>query len=419
MVQQTIDVGTIANDGTGDPLRAAGIKINQNFDEVFAGVESVVFVRSESDFPTPSGGISDLGAKAYWIVSTTEIDISFRLRQTDPRGIIIGLGSVTSSLNFTNTSAVDANYINTLGTGVSIENLILNSPNAPLFDCNGNSVARFSLKDVVLANMTDIGKLDSFLTTLIDSPLIAASVTGGLQILGNSFNVDLMRVGSQTNNTTPTFDLSDSGLVVQNILIDDCTAPLLTGTNKFADIDPTKTVNGLVVNSTFTGTDPLGSAIDNTTSNFNISGGSGVVNTRKIGEIDLDSPITVPIVTQGLPVAVAGTWSGNALSQFQVNGAGIQYIGQDSTEVFRIEVTINGTRPGGTGSDTYQGRILLDGSVVGFPTPAEISDKGGSIIIHTFTSIDNLDTITIDVSNESATTDLDIVSSNIEVNRVN
>ncbi len=35
MAQQTISTGTTANDGTGDTLRSAGTKINQNFTEVY------------------------------------------------------------------------------------------------------------------------------------------------------------------------------------------------------------------------------------------------------------------------------------------------------------------------------------------------------------------------------------------------
>lgn len=38
MAQQTINVGTTANDGTGDTLRAAGQKINANFTEVYGDV---------------------------------------------------------------------------------------------------------------------------------------------------------------------------------------------------------------------------------------------------------------------------------------------------------------------------------------------------------------------------------------------
>ena len=35
MAKQTVNIGTTANDGTGDPLRTAFTKLNQNFDEVY------------------------------------------------------------------------------------------------------------------------------------------------------------------------------------------------------------------------------------------------------------------------------------------------------------------------------------------------------------------------------------------------
>jgi hypothetical protein len=38
MPKQIINLGTIANDGTGDPLRVAFTKINQNFTEVYDGI---------------------------------------------------------------------------------------------------------------------------------------------------------------------------------------------------------------------------------------------------------------------------------------------------------------------------------------------------------------------------------------------
>ncbi len=34
MALQTINIGTLANDGTGDDLREAFIKVNQNFDDL-------------------------------------------------------------------------------------------------------------------------------------------------------------------------------------------------------------------------------------------------------------------------------------------------------------------------------------------------------------------------------------------------
>ena len=36
MAQQTINIGTVANDGTGDPLRTAFDKVNDNFNELYS-----------------------------------------------------------------------------------------------------------------------------------------------------------------------------------------------------------------------------------------------------------------------------------------------------------------------------------------------------------------------------------------------
>ena len=36
MTFQPINVGTVANDGTGDPLRTAFIKVNANFSEIYS-----------------------------------------------------------------------------------------------------------------------------------------------------------------------------------------------------------------------------------------------------------------------------------------------------------------------------------------------------------------------------------------------
>jgi len=42
MAKQTINIGTVANDGTGDALRDAFDKVNDNFDELYAVPEEVV-----------------------------------------------------------------------------------------------------------------------------------------------------------------------------------------------------------------------------------------------------------------------------------------------------------------------------------------------------------------------------------------
>lgn len=40
MVQEVINVGAFANDGTGDPLRTALLKTNNNFSQIFGNLNS-------------------------------------------------------------------------------------------------------------------------------------------------------------------------------------------------------------------------------------------------------------------------------------------------------------------------------------------------------------------------------------------
>jgi hypothetical protein len=59
MSQQIINVGTVANDGTGDPLRTAFIKVNANFAEIFT-----LLPVDTSGNPVPIAPASGLALKA-------------------------------------------------------------------------------------------------------------------------------------------------------------------------------------------------------------------------------------------------------------------------------------------------------------------------------------------------------------------
>lgn len=49
MAQQTINLGTVANDGTGDTLRDGGDKINDNFTELYAGLTGLLDFKGSTD----------------------------------------------------------------------------------------------------------------------------------------------------------------------------------------------------------------------------------------------------------------------------------------------------------------------------------------------------------------------------------
>lgn len=56
MAQQTINIGTIANDNTGDTLRGAGQKINDNFTELYTSISALNSATAYVPTLTDSGG---------------------------------------------------------------------------------------------------------------------------------------------------------------------------------------------------------------------------------------------------------------------------------------------------------------------------------------------------------------------------
>ena len=61
MARQTINIGTSPNKGNGDPLRTAFTKINNNFDELYAG-NFVSPTSLESSLISAQDGTHDLGS---------------------------------------------------------------------------------------------------------------------------------------------------------------------------------------------------------------------------------------------------------------------------------------------------------------------------------------------------------------------
>jgi hypothetical protein len=58
MAQQTINVGTTPNDGTGDTLRTAGQKVQANFTELYGTRASLQLTPTAfASLPTPSEGM--------------------------------------------------------------------------------------------------------------------------------------------------------------------------------------------------------------------------------------------------------------------------------------------------------------------------------------------------------------------------
>lgn len=100
MAQQTVNIGTTANDGTGDTIRAGGDKINDNFTELYKGTEIIA----------PAGNwviLSDVGSEMITLTSWANINAnSMRLfpvriwREMTLSDLAVDLDVAQASSNF-------------------------------------------------------------------------------------------------------------------------------------------------------------------------------------------------------------------------------------------------------------------------------------------------------------------------------
>src|SRR3990172_6341372 len=74
MTQQLIGLGTADNDGTGDPEKTAGQKINANFTELYS--DRWNYVRLSSDFSTSSATAVDVTNLFFTPVANTRYEVS-------------------------------------------------------------------------------------------------------------------------------------------------------------------------------------------------------------------------------------------------------------------------------------------------------------------------------------------------------
>ena len=83
MAKQIINIGTTANDRTGDPLRIAFRKANENFTEVYTAIDNI-----DVDIPDIPSDISDLTDTENRLVIKSHVELVDRL-ESDPDTIVV------------------------------------------------------------------------------------------------------------------------------------------------------------------------------------------------------------------------------------------------------------------------------------------------------------------------------------------
>lgn len=186
MAIQTINVGLAANDGTGDDLREAFIKINQNFQEV----ESQIGIASATN-------LGSSGSRVY--ASTTESGtLQFRR-------LVAGTSITLTELD--NTIVFDANVPNSRFT-ISGNTGSLISGNGLNYNIVGadaiNVVADENTKTITIT-----GSLEQDL-----SPVLSASLDGNAQNITGVNNFSAASISTTTLGATST---TTTNLTLTNI----------------------------------------------------------------------------------------------------------------------------------------------------------------------------------------------------------
>ena len=326
MAKQIINIGSAPNDSTGDPLRTAFSKINNNFDELYSEVGNSNFRFSQNTMTTTEGNINIAPADGAAVVtgSQTQVYISAANASIDmDTGALVVAGGVGISGNvniggllYAASAQIDALDDTPIGS---------NSPSTGTFT-------------TVTASMIDVSNTLTVNTIDADS-INSVTYTGGTvnvdQIIGNSATIG--------NIVVPNANIIN--LTTSNITV--------TGGN----------ISGVSISITGLENTPIGVTTPNTavftemtTANAQITGGS-------ISGVNI-SPVSV----NGAPIGNSSPSTG-AFTTLTASGA----------TTFTSSTTSTSTSTGGvvlSGGMGVAGNINAGGNVSGVVVSASSNGAG-------------------------------------------
>ena len=404
MARQVINIGTNANDGTGDPLRTAFDKINDNFAELYVDSDASTVLEHDTE-PKLAGNLDTNGQTITTDVTNGNVTLT-----ANGTGIISLTSDTTVTGNMTVTGKIflgDAATDITQVTGIfEADQIQINGSTISGLTTNGDiTIAPNGTGGVVLSGATTIGgavTATSLTTNTIASngsnadlsiqPSGTGSVTvSGLQIQGTTLsssdstilniNENLIVDGTITSSgafagTSGTFSstlavtgattLTGAATIAGGIVTDDITSP----SNADISIQPGGTGNVVLGAVTVNGTTI--SSADSTNLNLN-------ENTITVtGQIDVDgvrikdNKITTNASNAVLEISANGTGTIDVQNQMSTVGQTVTgdlvVSGQadiDNLEINGNTISAKNTNGGITISPNGTGQITLNGNYVG------------------------------------------------------
>lgn len=166
MAKQTINVGTTANDGTGDTLRASFIKVNENFTEVYNNANPQLVAASYSDGTAVTGTTTETLSQSLLIPANSfssngMLEVLCRMTKTGTLG--------TSSIR------IYKNTTNTL-TGATLIGALTNLQSANSLYSQGIRTFRINSNTLTGLTTAGINPLDYISSTALVSTTFTTNV---------------------------------------------------------------------------------------------------------------------------------------------------------------------------------------------------------------------------------------------------
>lgn len=193
MAKQTINIGSSANDGTGDPLRTAFDKVNDNFNELYAA--------------TGAGSGQNISISGQSIIS----DNSNGNIQLDPNG--------TGEIVFMADTSMGDSYKHQMGDGDDFKIYHDGNHSYIVDEGTGNLKIQGSQVDILggadgaetMATFVD----DGAVTLYYDNSAKIATVTAGVDVTGD-LNVDTINTGGDVLSVSASTTTFTGNVTVQN-----------------------------------------------------------------------------------------------------------------------------------------------------------------------------------------------------------
>jgi hypothetical protein len=413
-----LNLGTAANDRTGDTWRAGGEKINAMFTDLFGlSIDRRIVINQLSDFPAAAAGVITLAPNTQYLIAN-DVNLGTDRLVMASNTSVSGIESIVVTLSYTGTG----DMFTILNTRSRISQLSISCVSGRVVNLSDNTDTIFRMNDVSVAcdrfglfNSSGANGTTMRFTNVSPSSITTSGLTflGGWNTLLWEISAANILAGIFFNLGTATFSAFISNTVLVNV---SAGATFLSGATGSANINSGGI--GQVISTLSSGAGTLLAGITTADARWEFLHNDDIKDTRPDALMSMQGNATVTtIAVSGTYVLVAGTWVDEGSSQFTFTSGGrLTYIGGKDA---RLPIDFScSAEPVSGNAKTMAFQLALNGTVIPASKRTGSADAGkpAAVAIPWQVTFTTGDFVEIFVTNDTDAIDV-LVSS--AVGRVN